>query len=430
MAETEPAGRAAAASELDSGTAAGLRGRDFGRPRAVVVTAEWGLHWGEVPSTVRTVAGALALTHDVDVVSLDDRANLAIVRPRFVEDGAFPVHSVTARPVLPRLTDLLTTALAQDAARGSRRAGTLPDLAARRLIALESQPSSEATDRIEALAPDVVVLAGIAALPIAEALPVGPGRPRVIIFPLLGTDERLASGAISALAERADSVVAVSAPEEELLRSSVGRRKDELVRRLRVPFPVNREASVSRLAGITAFGRYVLVISGWPDGDPSGVEGPAHDYLRTVVGPVSVAEVRHGRWLVSEGGRHFRVPWAPSRMNVWRLMAGAVATIDVRRQGPVARETTESLAFATPVVVPAGSVAAAIAEESSSGLWFATPGELVDQVRWLLEHEEERLVMGEQGRRWVEDEAGDMDRFVGECTELALLGASVDARPA
>jgi len=389
------------------------------RRRAAVVMAEWGAHSGEVPSAVRAVAGALALSHDVAVVSLDDRGDLRSLPPRLSEDGIFPVHSVAAAACEARLPAILTTALALGAVRGSRRAGTLPDLATRRLIGMQSRHSPEALERLDKLAPEVVVLAGVESLWIAEALPVGPDRPRVVALPLLGTDERLASDAMATLAEVADAIGAVSPAEERLLRESAGRRDPTLVKRLHVAFPVNGQASHSRLAGIASFGRYLLVISGWPEGDPSAVAGMPHDYLRSVLGPVSVAEVRKGRWLVSEEGRHFEVPWAPSRMNLWRLMAGAVATVDLRRQGPVGREAVESLAFGTPVVVPAGSVAAELAAASNGGLWYEAPGELLDQAGWLLAHEAERLAMGRAGRELVVREHGDTDRFVHECEELA-----------
>ncbi len=402
------------------GESEGEPGVGDGRLHVAVVTPSFGTGWGERADAVRLVAGALALTADVTIVSLDDRSNPATRPPEIREDGIFPVHSVGASPSRPRLVDVLDTALSYPAVGASARSAVLPEIASRRLLAIDAQPSPEAVRVLDQLAPDVVLLAGVETLWLPEALPLGPARPRVVLLPLLGDDARLESPALAQLASSTDAVGALSHAEARRLGPGVGSRDPGKVQQIRLSFPVNRQAAHSGLAGMASFGRYLLVISGWPPGDPAPGHGPAHDYLRAAVGEVSIVEVRHGRWLVSQTGRHHEFPWVPSRMNLWRLMAGAVATLDVRRQGPVGRETLESLLFGTPVIVPAGSVAAEHAELSNGGLWWRAPGEMLDEVGFFLDRAEERDRFAESGRAWAEREHGDTERAVDEVLRLVL----------
>jgi hypothetical protein len=419
-------GEAGPAGASHAGGGGGVR-----RPQVAVVMSSWGVSSGEHAAAVRLIAGAVAMPADVAIVSLDDRSNPATRPPEVREDGIFTVYSVSAGPSQSRLVDVLATALEYPAVgRASARAAVLPEIASRRLLAIGAEPSGEAPAVLERLAPDVIVLAGVETLWLSEALPVGPSRARVVVLPLLGNDARLDSPGLTPLPEMADAIGAMSEVEHDRLQVSVGRRDASIVRRLRLCFPVNQQAARSGLAGMASFGRYVLLISGWPPDDhPPGAasaassastRAPAHDYLRAVAGDVSVVEVRHGRWRVSEAGRHHEFPWVPSRMNLWRLMGGAVATLDVRRQGPVGREAVESLSLGTPVIVPAGSVAAEHAERSNGGLWWRRPGEMLDEVRFFLERPAERDAFGESGRAWAEREHGDMERSVDEIVRLVL----------
>ncbi len=389
------------------------------RVTVAVVMTSWATDWGERRAAIRMVAGALALSADIVVVSLDDRSDPSRLPPRRTFDGIFPIHSASARVPQRRLGQVLRSALERRPSSSSPASPSVPEAAARKLLATDGQPSSEALGILDHLKPDVVVLAGVETLWMAEAMPVGPSRPRIVVLPLLGTDSVLASDAMKPLAEIADAVGAFSDTEYRLLSRSVGSRRPDVIHHLRLSFPVNRQAAHSGLAGVASFGRYLLVISGWPELTDSAV-GPPHDYLRAVLGDISVAEVRPGQWLVTESGRRFDVPWSSTQMNVWRLMAGAVATLDVRPQGPIGREAIESLLFGTPVVVPAGSIAAEHAKASNGGLWYGSPGEMIEQVRYFLDDDSAREGFGRAGREWAEREHNDTQRLVDELTRIVL----------
>lgn len=386
------------------------------RPRVAIVVSSWGERHGEKDAAIRLVAGAVALDAEVTIVSLDDRRDLSEAPVRRYYDGIFPVHSAAAETSDHRVAEIARAALA----RPDGADDLLPETAARGIIELESRLSPECLGIIEHLAPDIVVLAGIETLWLAVALPVGPARPRVVALPLLGADPLLASRELAPLAETTAAIGAFSLAEHTLLERSAGARRDGLVHDLHPAFPVNEGAAHSGMAGMASFGRYLLVISGFPDdGSPAGT-APAHDLVRSAVGDLSVAEVRPGRWLVTDGARRFDVVWTPSRMNLWRLMAQAVATVDVRPPGPIGREVIESLRFGTPVIVPEGTVAAEHARRSGGGLWYAQPGELLDAARYFVEHELERDRFGASGRAWAVREHGDGDRFAAEVRRLVF----------
>ncbi|MHB1987708.1 MAG: glycosyltransferase [Acidimicrobiales bacterium] len=389
------------------------------RPRratVAIVVSQWGSDWGERRTAVRFVAGALALRADIVVVSLDDRSDPLSSPPPRTFDGIFPVHSATAEVNSPAVDRMLRASL-------SRQPGpplTGSEVASKRLLETWTQASPEALAILDQLKPDAVVLAGAETFWVARALPVGPRRPRVVVLPLLGTDELLASPALAPLAELADGIGTFSRAEHALAAGSIGARRPELLRRVRLSFPVNRQGAQAGLAGMATFGRYLLVVSGWPDDDPDASTAPPHDYLRSALGDISIAEVRSGRWLVTSGGRRYDVPWAASRMNLWRLMARAVVTLDVRVPGPIGREAVESMLFGTPVVVPAGSVAAEHAKVSNGGLWYGSPGEMLDAVSYFVDHPADRARLARAGQQWAEREHGNTTAMISDVTELAL----------
>ena len=197
------------------------------------------------------------------------------------------------------------------------------------------------------------------------------------------------------------------------------------VRQMQIALPVNRLATTAGIVGVNAFGRYVLMISGFAD-DPASGRCPPHEYLRHVFGDIAVAEVRRQRWLVTGSGARFEMTWTPTRMNLWRLMAQAAVTVDLRSPGPIGREAIESLRFGTPVVVPDSSVAAEHAAVANAGLWYRNQGEMVDFVRALLDDEVVRSQLGANGQQWAEQVHGDTERFVTQASNV-VLGSPADA---
>ncbi len=398
------------------------------RPCVVIVTNSWGSNWGERASATRLVAGALALRARVVILSIEDRSTPATRQPRLRYDGVFPVYSATAPSGrgtaggIPDVAGITRGALQADLVRASlfRQSGSsVPELASHGLLGLASQPSREALAMTMEQRPDVVVLAGPATFWMADALPVGPQRPRVVLLPLSGDDPLLSSPAFAPLVDQSNAVGVFSQVELDRVAASAGEGSSSRLHRLHIALPVNRLAATAGMVGMSAFGTYVLVISAFAD-DPASGRCPPHDYLRHVVGDVAIAEVRRHRWLVTGPGRRFEMTWAPTRMNLWRLMARAAMTVDVRSPGPLGRETIESLRFGTPVVVPDSSVSAEHAASSNGGLWYRSRGEMADCMRRLLEDDGLRTRLGASGEAWAEHTHGDTEAFVAEVIRLVL----------
>lgn len=398
------------------------------RPHVVVVTESWGSNWGEQAAATRFLAGALALRARVSIVSIEDRSQPRFRQPRLRYDGVFPIHSVPA-PMgrgsfggIASAEGTAESALRSSLIRASlsRQGGSaLPDVAARGLLARAALVSEEAVTATLEQRPDAVVLAGIATLWMSAALPVGPDRPRVVLLPLCGDDPLLSSRAFRPIAEQSDAVGVFSGVELSRIGEVVRAGSATELHRIRIALPLNRLATASAMAGVSSFGTYVLVISGFDD-DPASGRCPPHDYLRQIVGDVAIAEVRRHGWMITGPGRRFDMMWGPTRMNLWRLMARAAVTVDVRSQGPIGRETIESLLLGTPVVVPDSSAAAEHAAESNGGLWSANQGEMTDCIRKLLEDDALRAQLGNNGEAWARRNHGDTDSFVAQTIRLVL----------
>jgi len=386
------------------------------------VTDSWGSNWGEAAAATRLVAGALALRATVIIVSIDDRSALRERdrQPKLRYDGLFPVHSVTGPPVpdgAELQADLVRASLAR------QTGGVMPEIVVRGLLDRAARPSSDAIITTLSLEPDVIVLAGKATFWLAIALPISEDRPRVVLLPLSGDDPALSSPAFGPVADVVESIGAFSDVEFRRIAGTLGADSTAKLRRMHIAFPVNRLAATASMAGVGSFGPNVLVISAF-DEDPAIGRCPPHDYLRQVFGDISIAEVRRHRWVVTGGGRRFDMTWTATRMNMWRLMARAAVTIDLRPPGPIGREAIESLRFGTPVVVPEGSVAAEHAARSNGGLWYRNQGEMADCVRTLLDDDDLRARLGANGQEWAERFHGDTQTFVEDTIRLVIGSAS------
>ncbi len=340
------------------------------RARVVVVTDRWGSEWDERAAATRLVAGAIALRSRVAIVHLSDDATAgASLRKDY--DSLFPVYS------------------------GS---------------------STEAIGVILEEAPSAVLLAGAASLALAAEVARAPRRPRLVALPLLGGAEAVQPAAVSGSSPSLDAAGVFSDLE--------GARLAVAQHRLSVALPVNGSATSAGVVGVSDFGRYVLVISGF-DGADGATECPPHDYLRHVFGDVAIAEVKPGRWRVTGRGRGVEMSWPATRMNLWRLMAHAAVTVDLRPPGPLGREAIESLRLGTPVVVPEPSAASELAAASNGGLWYRTLGEMADAVALLLGEPGLAERLGASGKAWADRLHGDTESFVRGVGELVFGGGEI-----
>ncbi len=375
------------------------------RPLIAVVTSHWGAERDEATTITRLLAGALARAGRVEVLHV----GAPVAAPTTRRDSAFSLHEIPVRGN-PRRAALVRAALTRDGG------GLSPTL--EQLVAAEAGSADGVAERLAALAPDAVVLAGHEQRWAHGAL--SPGGSPVTFVPILGEHGRVAERGIALLVAGATRIATVNPGEHAAFERAFPGRRDDLVA-LDPALPVNRPATAQMLFGVHWFGTYVLLIRAFPPATPRYARLVTRELLSSLLG-VSVAEVDGERFTISDRDNAVELPVNPTRINLWRLMAHAEVTIDARPPGPFGQEAIESMLLGTPVVVPAGSAAHAAVEEASGGLGYRGPGELVDAARALLRPGAGEAA-GAAGQRWSERHYGDAARFVEHATEI-VLGAA------
>ena len=422
IAEVAGAEAVAAAWARTEAAAMALTHPVVARPPVALVTTHWGDGNEEAVATTRLLAGALARHARVEVVHLngppvghgEPHGAGAGTPPAGgpVADSIFPVHPVHLTGARPLVAGVVQAALAE--------AGAATAPAAARGVLRRLEGHAPALGRLlREIGPVAVLLAGH-----RQPLDPGdlggrgePGAPRVVALPCTASPALLAASPLAELLERAD-VVAYLHPGERDALAALGH--DRLVP-LELALPLNRRAVEHPLFGIRFFAPYVLLLRSFPAGGGRFRRSLTHELaIRTL--RISAAEVDGDRWRVSDAEGTLPLPVTPTRINLWRLMAHAEMTIDLRPPGPLGREALESMLLGTPVVVPEGSAAMAHARAAGGGLWYRDHGELLDAARALLDPAL-RARLGAQGAAYAAAHHGRIDDFVDRVGPL-VLGAA------
>lgn len=221
---------------------------------------------------------------------------------------------------------------------------------------------------------------------------------------------RASTAAVAAASDNLEGAAAVFtvAPGHRVAAVAAG-AAEQRVHDVGLHVPVNRIAAEHRHNGL-GFTDYVLVLTDRPDAEPTTAPTAAAAWVaaryprqHVVVVESAVASVwqhRSLRGLVA----------VDTRTDLWRLMAHARMVVDLKPGRYVARECVEALRFGTPIIAPAGSVGADLAE-GGGGLWYRDPAELLGCIEWLADAEI-REALGSQGRRMADALYGDPEAFV------------------
>jgi hypothetical protein len=244
-------------------------------------------------------------------------------------------------------------------------------------------------------------------------------RPRTVVLPLMGDDSRIGLPGYRDFIYRADVVCAISGPERERILAIDELMRVPEVREVPIAFPVNARAAAERVAGLSRFDHYVLFLRGFPRGTVPYSLVPDYARVRRTLNDAGIADVSHEAWRTFGEGFEYEVAVSPSRVNLWRLMSHAIATVDLRPGNLLGREVIESLLVGTPVLVPSGSWMRTLVEESGGGSAFASEDELIDQLARLEPPARHRQV-ADVGREWAQRKHGDHARFVAELTAVVL----------
>jgi len=376
-------------------------GRD--RPLVAVLTPHWGIGT-ERGSITRQVAGALACSTDVHVVTPDGRM------PGTRRDSVFNVHRMATsegdRSAVRR--DLVLASLAASTPSDARQTSIELD----RLLDLDLvEPWSPARALLDDLRPDLVVLVdhrnigGLAAVDQYDS-----GVP-VVVLALAGDNDHLSFSHFDPVPERASHILTVTETERCAIAGRFGR--EEITHRIGAPLAANASA-FSEPNPWVGDSEYLLVLTDrLSDDDHPQNELARLTRLRFGDRPVGIAHT-DGFFAWHEG--RVNTGWPIERSSdLARLMAFASVTVDLRFPELYGRAAVESLLYGTPIVVPEHSLAREHAQRGRGGLWFADPAELIWCIETLLAPSVNESIRS-QGRSYAEDEYGSTDRFIDRVT--------------
>ncbi len=377
------------------------------RPAVAIVTPYWADPPIEAVGVTRLVAGALARYADVTVVHLTDRAT-----GRYA-DSVFDVRPVALLGAQPTRARLLRAAISPENA-----AEDVPQAALTLLREYDGEAPgvSEVLDEVD---PKAVVLVGshqpwdLALLGRRASV----GRARIVAIPFC-SDPNLLPGDLARLVDAAD-VIGTIHPDEPIALSRIDPERASDVVPLELAFSSNVHARSGPLAGLSRFGRYVLLVRHWPAATPRAPRPVTREVLREILGRVAVVEVDGMRWWASNARDALPLQVNYNRVNFSRLVAHACLTVDVRPQGPVGRLTIESMLYGVPVVVPDDTAAKAHVAAANGGLWYRDVGELFDSARVIV-HTPLGRILARQAERYARAKHGDIDAFVAATAELVL----------
>lgn len=168
--------------------------------------------------------------------------------------------------------------------------------------------------------------------------------------------------------------------------------------------PINPLAGGHRHMGL-GFTGYILVLtdrSASPSVEPPT---PAVGWLTSRFYDHYVVVAEGGSAAAWKGRALRGVVPVDTRTDLWRLLAHAQLTVDLGPGDVIARESIESLRFGTPIVVPAGTIAASHAY-AGGGVAFADIRGLFDGVESLLD-QSTRLSFSREGLRYANAVYGD-----------------------
>lgn len=377
------------------------------RPRVVIITRHWGAGDDEPTEVLRLLAGAVSRNATVYVIHLDAAAST----PTSELDSVFTVHHLPLLGAAPKVTAVLRAAMAASG-------GATSDLLMRNFRELEGHPIGLST-ALRQIAADTVVLAGLPIPGDREVLGTITTE-RLVLWPMLHDLAQAEDASTIRLLDRADAVGTLHPGEQAAFERAATTRPSSVLP-LDIALTLNRSATEQGLFGVGWFGRYVLLIRRFPKDGARFDRAITHELVRSVLGDIAVAEVDGTRWRVSDFGNTAQLPVNPTRVNLWRLMAHAEFTIDLRPSTPFAREAIESMLFSSPPIVPEGSSGFFHVEKADGGLWYRTPGEALDLAAALLDDLSLRERLRLHGLAYATSHHEQMDEFVRR-TKAMILG--------
>jgi len=395
-----------------------------------IITPMWGEDETESISVIRLVAGALARHFRIDIIHLDPAASM----PETLRDSVFDIHRFPVVLQDRQQETLLRIALGLDSLDDE-----IPDCLTSRIDG-RAFVDGDINACLDELAPQVILLIGSAHPFDLQQLRANHDR-RIIFMPLGERVSLTKDRSVTTIMEIADMVIASDPGELRRFELAFPERVGSVVP-LDLALSVNRGATGDTLFGVRFFQPFVLMIRRFGS-EASAREGSVtHAIVTSVAGtvergqipeqnwrttddvipdvlPISVAEVDGEQWRLSDNVNMLPLPVNPSRVNLWRLMAHALFTIDLRPATAFGREAIESMMFDSPIIVPDDSAAKEHVQAANAGLWYRNNGELLDAVR-VLSDRSIREQFARNGRAYVDAHHSNLDDFVERICDLVI----------
>ncbi|HLX88822.1 MAG TPA: hypothetical protein VKR22_10265 [Acidimicrobiales bacterium] len=385
-----------------------------GRPRIALLTPSWG-GAGEERWALRQVAGALALSWEIDVLTPQGS------EPQRFRDGAVTVcEAGTAAPwQLAARRDLLLSMLRDRPALSAAERHQLE------AVLHEGQEQWDALGGpLAEVEPDLIVMADHREVGAARLIErVCPDVP-VLLVPLAGRRAQPEDPYFSPVLELAGAAAVFSQAEMELL----GRARPGLPVH-HVGLPLASDPSVRREPhDVVGDAPCALVMTGAPFGTANWPATLSKLLQLGFPGQAVVVDAAD-RLVVFRQGQERHAPAIRRGTDRRRLMAWAKTTVDLHPGGLYSRWALEALLSGSPIVVPAQSRAREHAEAGRGGLWFEGAGDLFWCVEALLD-ESTHAILAAQGQQYVQERYSGTSAFVErvEGSVRPLVAASSGGR--
>ncbi len=377
------------------------------KKKVAVITCHWGDDNDDRASAMRLISGAASRNFTVEIIHLNEN----ISRYTIVKDSVFTVHRLPVADRNSLRSDLIKVALASyDNGR------KIPGVAAETIAAYDGK-ALFVTEALTKISPDVILLGGLEQLyDVSELHRIAATKPtKIIALPVMNelttefTENQLE------MLRTANIIAALSPGEENLLKSYFPNK----VTSLHIAFNINRHAAKNMLFGVRYFNKYVLLIRSFPPSTQRFSRSLTHEVLKTAIEPFSVAEVDNEQWRISDDQNTLKLPVSASRVNLWRLMAHAQLTVDLRPPRPLGREAIESMLLGTPVIVHRNSIAYEHVKAANGGFWYSDYCELIQTIRIALDptmNTKLRNSASEYSKLYH----GDSTKFIEEIQDLFL----------
>jgi len=429
-----------------------ISAQPFSKPRVAVITSEWG-NSSEEHFATRSTAAAIAYGGESIAFVLHPQQvtlNASINKP--IHDGLFEVHHLDGGPFVdPKIHRALIEALTRSSEsyslspsiENNRKQVVVPGhnpslshstkLANNLLPSLQDQGFLSLYHRIKQFQPTTILIAGIHLSYLFRLdTTVRNSKPSSILLPLLHGNSFPEGIWYSSAFDHYDAIFTTTETERYLISTF----KSSQVFNVGMSIAINSSAKNEPPPEIGGLGRsipsskhdghaaYLLFIlaetdsiqpnlSKSSDGGYSTIYASAHlpDLPIVAVAGERAFTLLYGK-LVAE--RRFL-----GRMDLWRLMAHARATVDTRKDLLFDREVLESMSYGTPVVVNRSSIAYYHAKTSGGGLWYENLEELAKCIETLRNDDTVRS-LGNKAQAYVADSYGSAENFIRRVQELSV----------